>query len=180
MKESFKAIIERDISRCTDALEHGDKHVWHSLYVELKSVYGPIIDGFCDNLYGVYYDTSGTGAKYNVEIMKQKLELFRAMDYENKYADRPAEVTYHNTNQVVTTINVTFEDAKEKVESMSALKDEEVEEILSKINELEKITQSSNRKTKKWEMAKDIIKWVADKGIDVAKIILPLVLKVGE
>ena len=37
---------------------------------------------------------------------------------------------------------------------MSALPDTEIEEILDKINELEKIVKSPDRKSKKWENAK--------------------------
>ena len=61
---------------------------------------------------------------------------------------------------------------------MTALPDPEVEEILSKIDELEKIIQSSDRKTKKWENAKGIVKWIADKGVDVGMTLLPLLLQI--
>ena len=63
---------------------------------------------------------------------------------------------------------------------MTSLPDEEIEEILSKINELENIVNSTDRKTKKWENAKDIIKWVADKGVDVGTALLPIVLQIGQ
>ena len=62
---------------------------------------------------------------------------------------------------------------------MSALTDNELEEILQKINQLEDVVKSSDRKSKKWENAKGIIKWAADKSFDVAKIVIPLVLKIG-
>ena len=55
-----------------------------------------------------------------------------------------------------------------------------MELLQQKIDELEKIFNSSDRKTKKWEKAKEIIKWVADKGIDVGLTLLPLILKLGE
>ena len=60
---------------------------------------------------------------------------------------------------------------------MTALTDSEVEEILEKVNELEKIVESKDRKTKKWENAKGIIKWIADKGVDVGITLLLLLLK---
>ena len=63
---------------------------------------------------------------------------------------------------------------------MSSLQDAEIEEILGKITELESIIASKDRKTKKWEQAKGIIKWVADKGIDVGIALLPLILKIGQ
>ena len=46
------------------------------------------------------------------------------------------------------------------------------------INELEKIVKSSDRKSKKWENAKGIVKWIADKGVDVGIALLPLLLQI--
>ena len=48
---------------------------------------------------------------------------------------------------------------------------------MTKISELERIINSSDRKTKKWENAKGIIKWIADKGVDVGIALLPLLLQ---
>ena len=55
-----------------------------------------------------------------------------------------------------------------------------IEEILAKINELEEIVNSKERKSKKWANAGEIIKWIAEKGIDVGLTLLPLLLKLGE
>lgn len=72
-----------------------------------------------------------------------------------------------NTNENKVDINISFSDVRKEIENMSALPDGEIEEILNKINELEKIVKSSDRKSKKWENAKGIVKWIADKGVDV-------------
>ena len=61
---------------------------------------------------------------------------------------------------------------------MSALPDVEIREILSRIDELEAIVKSSERRSKKWENAKEIIKWIADKGVDVGIALLPLLLQI--
>lgn len=61
---------------------------------------------------------------------------------------------------------------------MSALPDAEIREILSRIDEMEAIVKSSERKSKKWENAKEIIKWIADKGVDVGIALLPLLLQI--
>lgn len=180
MTKEFETIVNHDISRCEEAIKNGNKNDWGELCTELRSKYSPIITGFGENLHTLFYDEDGSCRKANLGIMQQKLELFRAMGFKNVDTKNSMGVVYNNTNQVVTTITVTFQEAKEKVENMSALREEEISEILSKINELEQITKSSERKTKKWEAAKEILKWVADKGIDVAKVVLPLVLKVGE
>ena len=54
-----------------------------------------------------------------------------------------------------------------------------LEEIHKRINELEKIVNSKESNSTKWSKAKDIIKWVADKGVDVGIALLPLLLKIS-
>jgi predicted nucleotidyltransferase len=61
---------------------------------------------------------------------------------------------------------------------MSALPETEIDEILRKIDEIEDIVHSSDRRAKKWENAKNIIKWIADKGVDVGIALLPLLLQI--
>ena len=60
---------------------------------------------------------------------------------------------------------------------MNSLREEEIQEILEKVNELEKIISSKERKSKKWEMCNGIVKWIADKGGDVAISLLPLIIE---
>ena len=52
--------------------------------------------------------------------------------------------------------------------------------MLEKIDELETIVGANERKTKKWERAKEIIKWIADKSVDVGIAMLPLIMKIGQ
>ena len=46
------------------------------------------------------------------------------------------------------------------------------------MDELEKIVKSSESRSKKWENAKEIIKWIADKSVDVGIALLPLLLRI--
>lgn len=48
-----------------------------------------------------------------------------------------------------------------------------------KIDELEKIINMNEKKTIKWSCAKELLKWVADKGVDVGISLLPLFLKIS-
>jgi len=81
-------------------------------------------------------------------------------------------------NNVV--INFTFDQVRQQIEKMSALKEDDIEDILEKITKIEEIVGSKDRKSKKWDNAKDIIKWIADKGVDVGIALLPLLLKINE
>ena len=86
--------------------------------------------------------------------------------------------TNYNSNESNITICISFEQVRQKIENMSSLSEAEVEEILCKINELEQIVQLSDRKSKKWDNAKGIIKWIADKGVDVGISVIPLLLQI--
>ena len=67
-------------------------------------------------------------------------------------------VQINNTNENKIDIKISFNDVRKEIENMSALPDNEIEEILGKIDEIEKIVKSSERKSKKWENAKRLIK----------------------
>lgn len=111
------------------------------------------------------------------EIEKLRLQV--------ELAKESSAVHNHNINNVENkniinnTMNISFEDARKTINDMSSLPENEIEEIQSKINALEEIVNSKESKSKKWSKAKDIIKWVADKGVDVGIALLPLILKIG-
>lgn len=174
--DDFKSIIDEDISQCEYELKSGNKQSREDLHMILISKYGKIVDGFQDGLCGLWFDDDGTDCKSDLEIMRQKLLLFKAMEYKNPYSENSSGITFNNINQLSATFNISFTEAKKQIENMTSLTDSEIVEIHTKIDELEKIIISSERKTRKWDKVKEIIKWVADKGVDVALTLLPLIL----
>ena len=76
-------------------------------------------------------------------------------------------------------MTVTFDAVREKVDNMTSLSDADIAEIQKRIDEIEEIVNSKESKSKKWSKAKEIIKWIADKGVDVGIALLPLLLKIG-
>lgn len=180
MKDEFKKIIDQDIAIGKQIIEKHDVSAGKEIHRRLKSKYNAIISGFDGGLHDLFYDDTGEKCLENIKTMIEKLELFKAMEYVNVYSQDASGITINNnnTNSNSVEMNMSFEMARETVENMTALPDSEVGEILLKIQELEKIVKSDERKTKKWENAKPIIKWVADKGIDVGKVLLPLVLQI--
>ena len=184
ISDDFKRIIDEDIEKCKVAISENNKENMSNLHSTLKSKYGSVITGFNDNLKDLFYDTDGSYRRNNLITMQQKLELFKAMRYENKYAsngfaNNTVTVNNTNTNNVAVDIHISFSDAREKIENMSALREDEILEIVTKIDELEQIINSTDRKTQKWEKTKEIIKWLADKSVDVGLALLPLILKIG-
>lgn len=177
--DEFKVIITEDINKCEEIIKSGNKAVMNELHDTLLSKYAKIIDGFGENLHSLFYDNYGTYVKQNLETMRQKLVLFQAMEYRNRYSTVAGDgnVTINNNNNMDVILNITFSDAKERVENMTSLTEDEIQEVLTKIDELESIINSSERKTKKWNNAKEIIKWMADKSVDIGLTLLPLLLK---
>ncbi|CBK74196.1 hypothetical protein CIY_13960 [Butyrivibrio fibrisolvens 16/4] len=60
---------------------------------------------------------------------------------------------------------------------MPGLNQADTEEIQSKIDELENISQEGISKKKKWEKVKPILLFALDKGADVAITIMGLILQ---
>lgn len=104
------------------------------------------------------------------EVMKELFNVTSASDDDDAIT---------NTNQNQNTMTVSFDAVREKVNNMTSLPDEDIEEIQNRIDEIEEIVNSKESKSKKWSKAKEIIKWIADKGVDVGIALLPLLLKIG-
>lgn len=180
MTDEFKKIIDEDIHRGKEIVEKRDTVNCNEFHKMLISKYSPIIDSFGENLYPLFHDVDKSSCVSNIKTMVSKLELFKAMEYKNMVDKTETGITINNnnTNSNTIDINISFERARKTIENMTALPDSEVEEILSKMKELEAIVQSKDRKTKKWENAKGIVKWIADKGVDVGITLLPLLLQI--
>lgn len=173
-------IIDNDINICEQVIQGSNKYELWEVHSRIISKYSNIIDGFADNLQSTFYDENGNVKKQNIETMRQKLVLFKAMGYMNIFSKElnGPQVSVNNVNQNTILNNISFEQVRNDVENMTTLREEEINDILEKIEEIEKLVQSSERKTKKWEKAKPIIMWIADKSVDVGITMLQLLLKI--
>ena len=88
---------------------------------------------------------------------------------------KPSETNITVNNNV--NISLSFQEAKQKIEDMTTLNREQTNEILAKIDELEKISKENISRKSKWEKVKPIIAFALDKGADVAIAILSLILQ---
>lgn len=181
--EKLKSVIA-DCNNCE--MEENEKLV---LYKDITGKYHAYIPRLSDGLYGfyqqtaIYDDVSGEALFHNLRQVYNKMLSFKALGYPTLKDNAPQSapiVQITNKNENHNDINISISDIRNRIENMSALKDSEIDEILNKIDELEKIIQSSERKTKKWENAKEIVKWIAEKSVDVGMVLLPLVLKIKE
>ena len=119
---------------------------------------------------------------HNLKLMKAKIEgamLFQ--ENPAKMSNSPNVITNINNNNVINNqidINIAIDVAKQRIQDLTALSKEQIDEINSKLEDFRKIADSKDKKTTKWEKAKPIFKYIIDKGLDVAKIVLPLIINV--
>lgn len=189
---TFKIMYEEDLESLNKAISDPENRetpesVKLQLYKDVTARYHPYVPKLSDGLYdyvqayAFYDDVSGESLFHNLKQVYNKLLAFKALGYPSLIESIPQSVPMvqiTNTNENKVDINISFNDVRREIENMSALPETEIEEVLSKINELENIVKSSDRKSKKWENAKGIVKWIADKGVDVGIALLPLLLQI--
>lgn len=188
----FKTMYEEDLEALKSAISDSANRETPELaklllYKDVTAKYHPYIPKLSDGLYNYNPslsfcdDASGESLFYNLRQIYNKMLSFKALGFPSLQETIPQSapmVQITNTNENKININISFNDVRREIENMSALPDAEIEEILHKIDELEKIVKSSDRKSKKWENAKGVIKWIADKGVDVGIALLPLLLQI--
>lgn len=200
--EDFKTMIDEDIKNLKDALSDISnaktlEYAKLQLYKELTAKYHPFVPNFSDGLYGYipkiafYEEVEDESLHHNLYQIYNKLITFKAIGYPSLIpikeqldnnivlnTNYTSQNTNNNSNENNNTISTSFGQVRQQIENMSSLPEAEIEDILNKINELEQIVQSTDRKSKKWENSKSIIKWIADKGVDVGISVIPLLLKI--
>lgn len=192
----FKVMYEEDLESLKNAIsdlanEETPEFAKLQLYKDVTAKYHPYIPKLSDGLYdyissqAFYDDVSGESLFHNLKQIYNKMLSFKTLGFPSlqETISQGAPMvqitnTNENTNKNKIDINISFNDVRREIENMSALPEVEIEEILHKIDELEKIVKSSDRKSKKWENAKGVIKWIADKGVDVGIALLPLLLQI--
>lgn len=188
----FKAMYEEDLKSLKEAISDSSNRetceiAKQQLYKDVTAKYDAYIPQFSDGLYGYvenckfYDELSGAELFHDLNQIYNKMLSFKALGYSSLKEWIPQNVPMiqiTNTNQNKVDINISFDTVRREIENMSALPDAEIREILSRIDELEAIVKSSERRSKKWENAKEIIKWIADKGVDVGIALLPLLLQI--
>lgn len=181
MANKWEIMLHKDIAKCEEAMGRNDNDELYRLYELLYPKYLNQISGLNHGISGERED-----AFSDIEFIKEMMEMQMAIiEQQEKYDSLKqsnvlinANNTNNNTNTNSMSVKVSFDEAKKEVENMSSLTDLEIEEVLKKIEELEQIVLSKDRRSKKWENAKGIIKWIADKGVDVGISLLPLLMQI--
>ena len=179
--------IKWDKQKIDEALKSNDTEKMRTVHMEIDGKYGAYVPDWNKGMYGYILDfgfdhpaLSLASLTNNLNLMKSKLEGYAlGLEKPTQKVYSPSNsvnVNVSNTNEI--NITVSFEQARQQIEDMTSLTDKETEEILAKIAELEEIINSKDKKKTKWEKAKSVLVWLADKSFDVGITILPLLLQV--
>lgn len=184
-KEEQDRIIRIDIDNISTAVETDDENKLHKLHVYLDGKYSSYIPNWGMSTYGYnsqfgysYESLDKSSLIHNLSVFKAKLSGYLC-DFDTiKQSSSPmnsVNVNVSNSNEIV--VNISFDDARKRIDEMPGLDDTATEEIKGKINELENISNENVSKKKKWEKVKPILAFALDKGADVAITIMGLILQ---
>lgn len=98
--------------------------------------------------------------------------------YKEKELKQPTQITINNSNNfnANVSIDVAIKNSYEKLEE-ACLSTEQEQLVRDKISEIEKTIKSKGNKSSIWKKLGSTLKWVAEQGIQVAGIIVPLIAK---
>lgn len=182
-----KKAIQWDKRKIEEALGTKDAEKMRTIHMEIDGKYGAYVPDWHKGMFGYFEDfgfdhsaLSATSLTNNLSLMKSKLEGYalglEKLSQKGYSPSNSVNVNVSNMNEI--NVSVTFESVRQQIEDMTSLTDEETQEIKAKLDDLEKIVNSKDKKKTKWEKAKSILVWLADKSFDVGMALLPLLLKI--
>ena len=134
--------------------------------------------------YGFHYGTLDFDSlKHNLQNMKSKLEGYiQDIDLKPLTINKPTKsinVYNKNENNISNIVsNVNFNTVEEKIKECESLTEEETKEALKYLKELKEIYESKGNRKSKWEKAKKILIWLADKSVDIAIAFFPIITSI--
>ena len=184
--KEFLEMVENDIERIDRALSSSTKDGQWSLFRVIDGRYQSCIQNWYTGMWGS--SKEGTylridelvGSSFyiqdNLKFAKSKLETYRFQMNAVTVPQVPStNVSVTNMNSI--NIGISFEEARQKIEEMTALDDAQANEIKGKISELEAISKEQSSRRAKWEKVKPIINSVLKFGADAALVVLQAVLQ---
>ena len=176
-------MLDSYIRQLTQAVESNDITAAKTLQNEIISVYDHEIDGIrtgLDNYSTVLSTSKSVNFLGDARILRSKLENYKLNLLSGLYDkfrshDNAIKVTQSVQQQTNNNITISLEQTVSDINSLpqESLSDEEKEILLGKLASL----SVEKSKESKWEKAQGVLKWIAEKGFEVGKIVLPYVLQ---
>lgn len=111
----------------------------------------------------------------NGELEDISLKMKKEKDFEKAMLN--ININNSNTNNNIINISLSIEEIKQIIEENSMIGDNEKTELLQKLDEIKDLQNSNKNKNEKWKIAKNILKFVVDKGADIAIMYIQQILK---
>ena len=186
----IKREVKEDIIKIEEALSKSDEKILHDVHMMIDGKYQTKIErwglsqyGWRDS-YGFHYETLDFDSlKHNLQNMKSKLEGYiQDIDLKPLTINKPTKsinVYNKNENNISNIVsNVNFNTVEEKINECESLTEEETKEALKYLKELKEIYESKGNRKSKWEKAKKILIWLADKSVDIAIAFFPIITSI--
>lgn len=186
-EKKLKRIMAADLKEIENALlpeSQKSENELASYFNNLKSKYKEY-----ENYFNGFNDTQldrGVPIRAALLLIAEKFRTFIKVGLPPVQTKNRGGISFNPTiqatasAQVNNTISITFENVIRDVDNMTNLTKSEVDEIKSKIEELEQIVNSKDHVRDKWDKAKGFLEWVSTKGFDIGMKTIPLLLKIGE
>lgn len=184
-EEERVQIVSADILSIDQAIATDSEEQMKSVHMLIDGKYIAYIPNLGQSMYGYNnqfgfdYEMIGKESlKHNLLLMKAKLQGYICdfpVKSESTSPQNNVNISVPITNEI--NINISFGEAKRKIEDMPGLTEADTEEIKSKIDDLENISKETISKKKKWEKVKPILAFALDKGVDVAITFMALIMQ---
>lgn len=182
-------IVKEHINECEEALFSQDTESMRKLGTRMLSIYRlkvlsinrwrvfePTIDNMEHLISALKLYQGELIDKQSIEELKQqKISLNASV---NNSGNSTNTNTNTNTNNLA--IKAMFEEARKAIEDDESLGEEEIEEIISKINEIEEVGNEEISNPRKWRKLKDCVSWMSTKGVKIATTLMPLIMNILE
>lgn len=173
--------------RIDDYIQKIDEQLEHFNIDEAKELQTIIIGVYSSELSGIYVgiDRYGgdEGVRQNLIVLRGKLnnhkDNLRAGLFSGKATQNSAVYVNQSVNQEVsTTVSVSLESTISLINELpkAVLSDDDKDTLNGKLASI----SAEQQKERRWEKAKNTLKWIADKGIEVGIAALPYIVKMLE
>ncbi|MFI3174881.1 MAG: hypothetical protein R3Y53_06725 [Bacillota bacterium] len=175
------AKVDSDITMVENALkEYGyDREKLTKVFDYLIMEYDSVVEEFCKGLSVVqFYDTPQEQVEVynrNITLMCERLIAFR----ENKYKNVGLREYYIKKEYQEISFQVDFTQLRLEFGTMEKLKQRERNEIIERLDEMERICATVGYKKEKWDQLRGHLLWLSGKDVDVALKILPVFFKIN-
>lgn len=186
--EALEKMLAADIGKIQKSDSLSDTEQF-ALFKQIVAKYVGVVNNLYDGLYGYWapnghktinyavLQNSPENVKENLQFLCGKLELAEAGF--GLVRTIPAQASSSNKINIQNnfTPSISFEDARSEIKNIAGLTNEQVKDALSRIEEIEKATNNSKTEKMRWEKIKPILVWLGNSSFELAKVILPLIIK---